>query len=1304
MAQVASELISITNNQKLADSKYIKDLELGDKKQSDINKDSLAGGVYNVTKFHSLLSEYYTITTAIAAIPQALRCVGMVITYQTASDSWETKQFKGALSDWTDSSKWEDFGGGEAGDGVYDISKANNETQYSSLQEAVAAIPSGVGKGGMEIKYIDSNSGKYRQFRLVTPYFGTPSKLVNLNNVTFRQHGVNTNSTADNPNDDTWSDFNTGYGSKRLVLVQGKRYIVKAVNSDCVLECLKQTDSGNAGTSVVYANGEIHRKVALGGQEIIDVPIGSDKYYLNFRADTANSDDVRKEPIIYIEDIDNEYAFNADDWVEYSAANDTPSGASANIEIDTASIKRLSISIDSNTKKWATASTGYGTKFLILSKGCTYRLFAESKNTSLGLLNERDTHQNGTDVLLADKCEWHALYEGESEVFHVAEDSDKYYLAFRADTLGNNANSVLHIYKSINNAETEGALTTIIDKKTITYRHNTSHASQSTQFKPNCYDSTIIGFKLGKKYRIRAMVSDAPSANISFYLRKIVTPSEINPELSFNLGCTISSDSYVSSWVYYTPSDTDNQYISSYINQNDYNTRYIIEVEELDVNEVIADDTRLLNKALKVYTKQDVGLENYTFADIVVADNNYYKVNNSSGVRVIVQLPVLPTNIKLTFNSGYKVSIHQWNLKGAKLLQNINSNDDVFLSSGFWFMSDIEIGRSTDETDIREDANTVFLCIAKTDYSTLSLQDAYDNVNFEIVGNKVDLSTYYNYSGFISLGNRGFTVKKVLNIYSEQPLNMQGADCYNGYLVIGSAKGTLNVFDIEDGSLIGTIQVPAIDGETGRYPHFNTLKFAKNLHSGNNHFPYIYASEGRHNQDEIVEVDEDRIFVYDLAYNGTTFTLTEVQRYNTNLLRGITEDKDISRVSSSVGLILDFALDEDGGYLYLIGNKNWTGYDNRFVWSKVRLHAVSEGDITIPTEELIDVWESKGYPARQGCFYWQGLAYVLAGQFDYNPDDSNPLTKAHNYMMAMNVGTKVQQAEVDLAQFMIDLSSLATANGANEEPEAIFVYNNKTYILSYSTEKNGQNVSLHSRFYLYEVSFDSSGYNSNSQSTIGRVSNLDGKTIVALGDSSLRNILTTAPGGSTGDEITWLRKIAIKHGMEYTNYGVGGNAMVSPVDTSDPKVDPMVVRYTNLPNAADYVLVIGGRNDYKQQPTCSFENFKDGIRTLCEGLITKYVNSGAKICFFTCWQPYKHGEDPYENNATHSQEEYADAIEEVCNEYSIPCFNSRKKSGLYMFDVNFRTKYCINSGDRSHLNAAGHDYFMPRAEAFLESL
>lgn len=185
MAQVASELISITNNEKLADSRYIKDLGLGDKKQSDINKDSLSGGVYNVTKLHPRQNGYYTLSTAIAAVPQALQGVGMVITYQTALDSWETKQFKGVLSDFTDSTKWEDFGGGEAGDGVYDISAAYpNASPFATLQDALTAFTDTTKqKGGMTIKFLNG-VGDYEQWLLTASDFTTDeSKWIKVNSI-----------------------------------------------------------------------------------------------------------------------------------------------------------------------------------------------------------------------------------------------------------------------------------------------------------------------------------------------------------------------------------------------------------------------------------------------------------------------------------------------------------------------------------------------------------------------------------------------------------------------------------------------------------------------------------------------------------------------------------------------------------------------------------------------------------------------------------------------------------------------------------------------------------------------------------------------------------------------------------------------------------------------------------------------------------------------------------------------------------------------------------------------------------------
>lgn len=136
MAQVASELVSTTREQKLADSKYIKDLALGDKKQSDINIESLSGGVYNVTILHPLQSGYYTLATALANVPSALRRLGMVITYQVDANGWETKQFIGTtleVADWSDISKWNEFGGGdnaELQEAISEISENAPEGEY----------------------------------------------------------------------------------------------------------------------------------------------------------------------------------------------------------------------------------------------------------------------------------------------------------------------------------------------------------------------------------------------------------------------------------------------------------------------------------------------------------------------------------------------------------------------------------------------------------------------------------------------------------------------------------------------------------------------------------------------------------------------------------------------------------------------------------------------------------------------------------------------------------------------------------------------------------------------------------------------------------------------------------------------------------------------------------------------------------------------------------------------------------------------------------------------------------------------
>lgn len=66
---------------------------------------------------------------------------------------------------------------GGAGDGVYDISAANDGATYNDLAAALgtdgANVPSGVRKGGMSVKYIDSTTDKYVQYRLMNTTWST---------------------------------------------------------------------------------------------------------------------------------------------------------------------------------------------------------------------------------------------------------------------------------------------------------------------------------------------------------------------------------------------------------------------------------------------------------------------------------------------------------------------------------------------------------------------------------------------------------------------------------------------------------------------------------------------------------------------------------------------------------------------------------------------------------------------------------------------------------------------------------------------------------------------------------------------------------------------------------------------------------------------------------------------------------------------------------------------------------------------------------------------------------------------------
>ncbi len=82
-----------------------------DVKQPLINVDNLCGSPTGAS-FYNLQSAIAAVVALGTSTGMDYRMSGLVITYKTAENTWETKQFKGAISDFNETGLWADFGGG----------------------------------------------------------------------------------------------------------------------------------------------------------------------------------------------------------------------------------------------------------------------------------------------------------------------------------------------------------------------------------------------------------------------------------------------------------------------------------------------------------------------------------------------------------------------------------------------------------------------------------------------------------------------------------------------------------------------------------------------------------------------------------------------------------------------------------------------------------------------------------------------------------------------------------------------------------------------------------------------------------------------------------------------------------------------------------------------------------------------------------------------------------------------------------------------------------------------------------------
>lgn len=212
------------------------------------------------------------------------------------------------------------------------------------------------------------------------------------------------------------------------------------------------------------------------------------------------------------------------------------------------------------------------------------------------------------------------------------------------------------------------------------------------------------------------------------------------------------------------------------------------------------------------------------------------------------------------------------------------------------------------------------------------------------------------------------------------------------------------------------------------------------------------------------------------------------------------------------------------------------------------------------------------------------------------------------------------------------------------------------------------------------------------------MSNLDNKTLVAIGDSLIY-------GNKLGNDATWVNKLAARHNMTVYNHGINGNTVAR--QQTETKNQPMCVRYADMENGADYVVVLGGANDKRlsvplgEDDSTDDTTFKGALNVLISGLTEKYPR--AHILFMTNYDRW-----PSKNKLGISDIDYVDAMISVCARRSIPCFDNYRESGVSFRDPEtlkwLDEGIVLGIGENHHFSDEAYDLLLEKYDPILESL
>ena len=220
------------------------------------------------------------------------------------------------------------------------------------------------------------------------------------------------------------------------------------------------------------------------------------------------------------------------------------------------------------------------------------------------------------------------------------------------------------------------------------------------------------------------------------------------------------------------------------------------------------------------------------------------------------------------------------------------------------------------------------------------------------------------------------------------------------------------------------------------------------------------------------------------------------------------------------------------------------------------------------------------------------------------------------------------------------------------------------------------------------------------------MSALDGKTLVALGDSLIH-------GNKLGPDATWVALLAERHGMTAYNYGINGNPVALSTEEPTHKHPPMCVRYADMADGADYVVLLGGANDKRLHVPLGDEacradrsyrdtsTFYGALNTLIAGLTEKYPK--AKILLMTNYNRWSS-----KNKYGLTDIDYVDAMLEVAALWSLPCFDNYRASGI-SFQNPAQLPWIdegieLGIGANHHFSHEAYEWLTNKYEKLLEAL